>query len=109
MNNLDFSYNWNNKLDCQAFTTLRLTDKYNINDTLKVMLRKEFRGFVMVVDKRRFTLNKINDFIAYIDTGYNQQECVNILTKMYKNKNIDWEKQEIYFYLLKKIKEKKNE
>ena len=31
--NLNFSYNWNNKLECSAFTTIRLRndDRYNLN------------------------------------------------------------------------------
>jgi len=102
---ISFSYNWNKKLDCNAFTTLRLSDKYKINDIVKITCKKSIVFNAKIVDKKVFTLDKINNFIAYLDTGYDMQECKNILMKMYKNKNINWETQKIYFYLIKKIKE----
>jgi hypothetical protein len=104
MNIINFSYNWNNKLDCKAFTTLRLSDKYNISDIVEIHLKNKLLFKAEVIDKKYLKLDKINHFIAYIDTGYNYQECIDILKKMYKNKNINWETQIIYFYLLKKIK-----
>ena len=30
MKKINFSYNWNNKLDCHSFTTIRLSSKYMI-------------------------------------------------------------------------------
>lgn len=35
MNTLNFSKNWNNKLDCKVFTTLRL---HNPNKYLKIIV-----------------------------------------------------------------------
>lgn len=104
MQTLDFSYNWNNKLDCKAFTTLRLSGRFGIEDKIEVRLNKKFKCFGGIVDRKCFKLRDITDWIAFIDTGYNKIECQNILKKMYKNKNIDWLTQNIYFYLIERTK-----
>jgi hypothetical protein len=57
MDTIKFSHNWNNKLDCHAFTTLRRSNP------------------------RRYAA--ISDFITWIDTGYSLDECKGILRKMY--------------------------
>ena len=106
MNELKFGWNWNLKLDCMAFTTLRLSGKFKVGEVLRVTT-KSHNFLVTVCEKRSFFLKEINNWVAYIDTGYDADECRNILRKMYKNKNVDWDKMRIYFYLLVKIKEPK--
>lgn len=101
MKELNFSYNWNNKLDCKAFTTLRLSDRFKLNDMIEIKLKKKKYGFGQIVGIKHFYLHDINSFIAYLDTGYDSFECQNILRKMYKN--VDWRTQKINFYLIKKI------
>ncbi len=103
MKTLNFSFNWNNKLDCKAFTTLRLSDRFKMGDEVEVLLNKkpiEGRHFVSGIKTLR--LEEINTYIAYLDTGYSAGECKEILQKMYKKKNIDWTTQNIYFYLIVK-------
>jgi len=103
MKDLNFSFNWNNKLQNRAFTTLRLSDKYNVGDELTVNLKKEkLEGTYYILDKKVLLLENINKYIAYLDTGYNPSECKLILQRMYKSKNVDWSKQKIYFYLIVK-------
>jgi len=102
---LNFSYNWNNKLDCKAFTTLRLSDRFSVGDKVQINLKKKEHSKGIIIDKRIIVLDNINNYIAYIDTGYDKEECKEILKKMYKNKDIDWETKPIFFYLIKKIKE----
>ena len=99
---LKFSYNWNNKLDCNYFTTLRLSDRFNIGDKVRIFLKQENKGTGIIIDKKAIMLNQINNFIAGIDTGYTVEETKNILKRMYKN--VDWECQDIYLYLIKKEK-----
>ena len=103
-NEIRFSYNWNNKLDCHSFTTLRLSDKYKIGDVYNILLRGkighyENKGKAKIIDNKSFLLNDINEFIARLDTGYSAEKCKQILTAMYKNKNVDWSKQKINFIL----------
>ena len=104
MNVLNFSHNWNNKLDCKAFTTLRISNKFELEETIQIKLKgKPIEGVFQCKDKRIFKLDDINEFIARLDTGYSASECKEILKKMYKNKNIDWSKQDIFFYLIVKL------
>lgn len=100
MEKINFSYNWNNKLDCKYFTTLRLTKKYNINDKIEISLKNKTICKGTIIDKKAFGYNKINNFIAGIDTGYSVQETKDILKRMYKN--VDLESKLFYLYLIKK-------
>lgn len=103
MNKLNFSYNWNNKLECKAFTTIRLSSKYNKNEKVIVQLNKVDKFEARIVDVRHFKIDKINEFVAMIDTGYSAAETKDILKKMYSKKNIDWLSRDVYLYLVKKV------
>ena len=100
---IEFSYNWNKKLHCKAFTTLRLSNDYGIGEVYQVRLNNTILGNAVLVDRKRFTMTGINDFIAYIDTGYSTAECKEILMKMHKKRKINWVTQKINFYLFKFI------
>lgn len=103
MKELRFSFNWNGKLDCKAFITIRLSGRFEINDRVKIIFKeKEFEAIVL--DKKVMKMNKINEWVAYLDTGYDGAECRKILERMYKNKGINWETQPIYYYLLRREK-----
>lgn len=88
-----FSYNWNNKLGCKAFTTLRLNNgKYEAEKVYDIYLDEKgkdpkYLGKARCVRTKVFVLEQVNDFIAYLDTGYNAQECWNIIRRMYKKDN----------------------
>ncbi|MPR37097.1 hypothetical protein [Salmonirosea aquatica] len=85
---LDFSYNWNNKLDCKAFTTLRLLNpkRYFIGAKFEVFYKNKTYGIFEVKKLTPLTPEGITDLIAYLDTGYNANECRDVLRTMYKNK-----------------------
>jgi len=58
------------------------------------------QGTAKVLDKKRLTnLNSVNDWIAYLDTSYNAEECRKVIRRMYQ-KVQDWERQPIHYYLL---------
>ena len=105
---INFSYNWNNKLDCKSFTTLRLkSDKYLIGHDYEIILniKKESKSFGVckIEDIRIMRIEHLNEFIARIDTGYSLEKCVNLIKTMYINKNINWNTQELNLILLTKI------
>lgn len=87
-----FSYNWNNKLACKAFTTIRLHNhkKYQPGRVYHIWLKTP-TGIVdygyaeckKVVTRRK---SKLGDWVCLLDTGYPHRETERILTKMYKNK-----------------------
>ena len=105
MKRIDFSYNWNNKLDCKAFTSIRRTDKYNIDDIIQVYLNDKYLFNVQVIGKKYLIMNDINDYIGYLDTGYSAEETKNILKDIYKNEPKSFN---IYYYLFKRIENEKS-
>ena len=92
---LIFSNNWNNKLGNKAFTSIRLHNdlRYVVGDIYEVVLKGEPQGLVRLISKRFLLIDEIDDFVSYIDTGYNAQETIRLLKTMYKNKDIDWDTQ----------------
>ena len=100
---ITFSTNWNNKLSCKYFTTLRMSNRFQIGQTYDVVNSKLDTFQVVVIDKRRIMMDQINPFIAGIDTGYTVEETKKILTTMYKNKGVDFDRDPLYLYLLKKV------
>lgn len=108
---IEFSYNWNHKLECDSFTTLRLanSERYQKNVVYFVRSKDKDYGEFYIEDIRQITLAQINPFIARLDTGYDVAECVKLIKTMYKNKNINWDKQMLYLILLVKLKKATDE
>ena len=83
---LNFSTNWNGKLDCKSFTTFRLqSSKYRVGSVHDVYLKKEMIGTAKVLAIRDMPLRSVNEFIARIDTGCSLEDFRGIIRKMYKN------------------------
>lgn len=96
---LSFSQNWNRgKLNNQAFTTLRMTDRFQIGDLVAIDLKGLPMGHAKVIDKKALTLDQITPGMAYLDTGYSAEETRNIIRKMYPK--TDFSQKKIYWYLL---------
>jgi len=102
MKTLTFSYNWNNKLNCQAFTTIRLSSKFEVGEKVKIIFKDKSLGYGQIIDIRGFYLKNLNDWLAMIDTGFSADECRQILKDMYKNKNVNWDTQILHSILIKK-------
>jgi hypothetical protein len=103
MEKLEFSTNWNNKLDCKCFTTIRLFNqsKHFRGNQFDVFLQKKFKGKAIVLGITIAKLEQLNDYVCYLDTGYNRLETIGILRKIYPR--IDFDKQKICIILLEKI------
>lgn len=102
MQSITFSYNWNNKLDCKCFTTVRL--KYDKKYFPGAKLLVKYKGIefpVIVRDVRHFMLNEVDIFTAMLDTGYSTTEFIKIIRTMYGN--IDFSKQQLSCILLERI------
>lgn len=98
MKTINFSYNWNKKLHNEAFTTIRLHNptKYQVDEEYLVKLDKSFMArTVKVIEIRTFKLDKLNEFIARLDTGYSHVECEKLIRTMYKNIVVDWPNQKL--------------
>lgn len=100
---LNFSTNWNNKLNCRCFTTIRLHNpkKYFIGAVFSVFLKGILKGRAEVIGVKICTIKDISEYVARLDTGYSAEECQKMLREMYKNKPIVWERQLLDFCLLR--------
>ncbi len=89
----DFSYNWNNKLDCQFFTTFRLHNpqKHILNMECEVYLKGHHHKNGKIADVRKMTLAQVNPFIAGLDAGYDVASFQKIVRTMYSKKVPDVE------------------
>lgn len=87
---IKFSYNWNNKLENKAFTTIRIHNrkKYIPGKLFDIELNGISKGTALLKEKRTINPGQLNDFICYLDTGYNSRETLQILERMYPNMNI---------------------
>lgn len=103
MQQIKFSTNWNKKLDCDFFTTIRIFDnsKHFKNNVFEVLLKDHFFANVQVVDVYRMLVEDLTDYCCYLDTGYNKTETINILKKMYPR--LDFTKKYFALIMLKKI------
>lgn len=100
---LNFNYNWNTKLRCRNFTTIRLRNdaKYFKGARFSITLQNYQKGMAKVIDVKFMTLDKVNEWIARLDTGYSAKECREMIKTMYKNAPlIDWKTQELVYVLL---------
>lgn len=83
MEKLTFSTNWNSKLECNCFTTIRL---YNIakhfqGNQFEIFLQKKFKSKALVLGTVITKLDKLSDYVCYLDTGYNKEQTKEILGK----------------------------
>lgn len=104
---LNFSTNWNSKLNCQCFTTIRLHNpkKYFPGARFNVYLKGHFKGSAQVIGVKICLLKDVSEYVARLDTGYSAAEFKKIIQTMYKGKPIAWERQLLDFCLLRYIKE----
>lgn len=90
--NIRFSHNWNGKLHCKAFTTIRLHDdtKYIVGEIYDVYLTSkaadvpnQFMGRAELTAKKTFRMDQLNEWIAWLDTGYDLDTTRQIIRRMY--------------------------
>jgi len=107
-NKIKFSYNWNNKLNCNVFTTFRIkNEKYQVRNIYEIYLKEKYLFDAEIVSIKELKLDEVDDYISYLDTGYSVNEFKKIMKKMYREK-VDC--LTFYLILLKKKGEKlKNE
>ncbi len=105
-----FQDNWNKKLCCNYFTTLRLHNpvKYKAGNQHKLLLQEagiwRDYGMVEVVSVRVVRMHQLNEFICGLDFGASIDDSKDILFKMYREKVPDINKAEFALVLYKKLK-----
>lgn len=104
MEQLQFSHNWNNKLECKFYTTLRLlSPKYQLGKCFEVYMKGKKLHTVQIAATTFLQLDQINGYIAGLDTGYTVGETKAILRKMYPH--VNWQTQKLVLVLLQVITE----
>lgn len=102
----NFTTKWNNKTECDYFTTLRMSDRYQVGDTGLITLKNQPLFIAEIIAKNELKLDAqpspYLDLIAYLDTGYKWTETVAIIKKMYGLEIISGKK--IYQYLIHRTK-----
>jgi hypothetical protein len=102
---IHFSINWNRKLQCKFFTTIRLCNyaKYHLGRIYKIFRAENYCYDARVESIRYCTIDQLPDFTCYLDTGYSKEETIGIFKKMYLQKNINWETQLMAVILLQNL------
>ena len=99
---LRFSTNWNNKLYCKMFSTIRLDNGYyKPGEMFLVYLKNDFLYRTIIRESRSFLLHELPSISAALDTGYSLDDTKNIIRKMYPDK--DWTKQKLVILLIENM------
>ena len=105
MKQIIFTYNWNNKLNCKSFTSLRVSGIYTVGDQYKVLLKEgkniHAMGVAEVIAIREFWLHDMNEYISYLDTGYSVEQCQQIILRMHPK--VDFDNVKLRLLLLKYV------
>lgn len=103
---LNFTTNWNNKLACHAFTTIRLwyEGRFQKGQEVEILLQKKHLKYAIIIDIKIFQLHQLNNFMALLDTGYTVEKTKDIIRTMYKNKIQNIEHTLFAYILLETIK-----
>ena len=107
---LEFEQNWNNKLNCNCFTTIRLHNpiKYCVDAVKNIYLDGRYKGDARILSVKPMRLDQINLFVSKLDMGLPPEECIKEIKKLYKNRpGLDWQRQQVDLILLEYIKESK--
>ena len=112
MKTLNFSYNWNNKLNCKSFSTVRIENpsKYVLIDEYQIILTTSPKkepvnfGVARLQSINSFYLHQVTPAVSFLDANLPVIDFIELVQKMYKNSNIDFKKQKISFLVFQYIK-----
>jgi len=91
---ISFSKNWNNKLDANYFTTIRVhnPEKYKVGSLFNVQLiknEKMIKSFFVKVESIKVKkLNEFTDYELSVDTGLPGDQAFKLLKSFYPNMDI---------------------
>lgn len=100
---IKFSNNWNQKLWCHYFTTIRITGKYEVGQQVNIELNEKHLYTAKIIDKKEFLLEKMNDWMALMDMALPAEKGVQMLKTMYKKYNVNLDKKPFFYYLIERL------
>lgn len=95
MKTLKFSQNWNNKLDCDYFTTIRLYNKekydyyfdiFKNKEEIAILLNNKEKCIARIVDIEVRLMRDISDFSVMVDVGADRHTFEMLMSSMYSKK-----------------------
>ncbi len=94
MSTLRFSKNWNNKLDCDCFTTIRQPNPYykigNVLYPVLELANQKQIGYrsATIIYTKDYLLKDIPEHICQLDTGLPKHKFDQLMMNFYKNKTV---------------------
>lgn len=80
-----FSCNWNKKLYCKCFSTLRKpSEKYVLGQEYTIMLNNDVLCKAKIVYMKEGDTDTITEEMCYLDTGFNSEETKEYLKEVYR-------------------------
>lgn len=100
---IPFCHNWNNKLLCNVWSTLRLRNdvKYQLNKAYDIELDGKFYGDCICVFIKHFDFLAITEPLFLMDMGYNLENGRKLLKNLYAHKPIEVEQSQFSYMLFK--------
>ena len=90
MNEINFKHNWNNKLNCPIFTTIRKHNRNKemyyqnqIGNEFKIMLNNKLMGIAVLREVLTITFMNIPKTILRADTGYFEMGKIDMIFKRF--------------------------
>lgn len=85
MKQITYSKNWNNKLSCEAFATVRLYEpnQFELGEIYEIICDDKLMGVAEIVALRELKLIELTDELAYLDAGCSADEMIAILRDIY--------------------------
>lgn len=82
---LKFTSNFNSKLNCRAFTTIRPRNdkKFILNHIYDIELKGNIIYTAQIISINHFMLLSLTDSMAYLDCGYNKNDTIKMIEKIY--------------------------
>ena len=99
---LNFDRNYNNKLRCKVFTSLRLPHaKLKVGARFEITLSYYPKGVVKIIGVEDIRGGELPLLKAKIDTGFDVKETMQILKNCYKDRHcINWNTQDLVLLYL---------
>ena len=92
METIRFNKNWNQKLCCDNYTTIRLhSNKFYVGNILETVCKtdnSEIKEMAKVVYVRSYRLNDIPEEVFWTDCGMSKEHAIQMIEKMYLKYNI---------------------
>lgn len=85
---LEFEENFNGKLNCRCFTTIRLHHPVRnaIGAVKQIYLKGIWKGNAKILQASTITLDRINLPMAKLDSGLMPEECRRLIRNLYRNR-----------------------